>query len=383
MKLSRIFALAVVGSSALATSAYVSGCSSDSTSSAAGNVGGPPAKPSGPATTSMDVATFAVDTLLLGEADRSGAVSPTAWKSLGYNLDGKVTTQSSTDVCTLAPGAGKSVQVDGNNGIDNSFGANILPIIQNAAGLQTPSKTISDAIAKGSFTIMLSITGLTQDAKQTNTSLTGQLFAGGAYDPMGMTKPTFDMNTDWPVRPELLNDGMTIASGSKVKFSDAYIVNGTFVNGTGAQITLSLGFGGVALDLTVKNAILTFDHAGAAANNGTIGGVIDTEQLITGLKAVAGRISPSLCSGTTFDGIASQIKAASDILSDGTNAPGTPCTGISIGIGFTAKQIKNPDKVAPMSTPSPDPCSAMDGGVMDSGGGDSGLGADTGAGDGG
>jgi hypothetical protein len=265
--------------------------------------------------------------------------------------------KTSTDVCTLAPNAGASVQVDGNRGIDNSFGSNILPIVQNAAGLTTPSKTVSDAIGKGGFTIMIKIAGLADDPKQTSNGLTGDLFAGGKYDPDGGTSPAFDLTTDWPVRPELLNDGKTLASGSKVHFPSAYVNNGTFVNGVGATLTLSLAFGGVALDIQVNQATITFDHTGPTnADNGTISGVIESAALIDGLKKVAGRISPSLCSGSTFDGIAAQINQASDIMKDGTNGPGQNCDGISIGLGFTAKQIKDPDQVAGNTAPSPDPC---------------------------
>ena len=168
---------------------------------------------------------------------------------------------------------------------------------------------------------------------------------------------TFAPTTDWPVRPELLADGKTVAGGSKVQFGDAYVVNGTWVAGTPASIVLSLGIGGVSLDIAINQAVITFDHTAAdTGSNGTIAGVIDTEQLITGLKAVAGRLSKSLCQGSAFDGIANQIRQTSDIVKDGSNSAGTPCSGISIGIGFNTKQIANPTKVAPPATASADPC---------------------------
>lgn len=57
--------------------------------------------------------------------------SPTAdaWKQIGFNLDGKVTTATSTDVCELMAGAEPATQDDGHDGIDNSFGENICPIL--------------------------------------------------------------------------------------------------------------------------------------------------------------------------------------------------------------------------------------------------------------
>ncbi len=380
MKLWKVWTLVGITAGVIGAVGYGAGCSGDDTSNNNGTVGQPPAKPTtGTTPAGTDTMTFAVQKLFLGEAPRSGgAASSTAWKDYGYNIDGVVTTKDATDVCTLATGASKNNQIDGNNGTDNAFGAVILPIIQSAASLNTPSQTINDTITKGSFTLELSIKGLTSDAKQTSTGLTGDLFAAGNYDPDGGTAPAFDMTTDWPVRPELLVDQSDISKGSKVHFDDAYVVNGTFVNGAsapgtaGVKVTISLVFSGVALDLSINHAIITFDHSAPTdATNGTIAGVINTQQLIDGLKSVAGRISTSLC-GSAFDGIAQQIKQASDILSDGSNSSGKACDAISIGLGFSAKQIANPTKIAALGTASPDPCST-DGGTPDSGTPDSGT----------
>lgn len=54
----------------------------------------------------------------------------------------------------------------------------------------------------------------------------------------------------------------------------------------------------------------------------------------------------SLCSGSAFDSIAQQISQAQDIQLDGTNAAGTPCTAISIGLGFDGVQIGPVDTVS-------------------------------------
>ena len=54
----------------------------------------------------------------------------TTWPSIGFNLDGKCTTNTSVDVCALQAGSPKSVQDDGTGGIDNSYGENICPIAE-------------------------------------------------------------------------------------------------------------------------------------------------------------------------------------------------------------------------------------------------------------
>ena len=369
MKLLKFGALTVLAAGGLCIASYTAGCSSPTPGPDAAGGGGimVPMKPSGPDTTSMTETTFAINALLLGDTARAAGspTSTTAWKDYGFDVDGKCSDNKSTDVCTRAAGAPSSVQQDGNKCRDNSFGANILPIIQSAGSIPNPSQTISDSITKGSFTIQLKVKGLA-GPKQTNTGLSAQLFASGVFDEMTMKAPTFSPTDDWPVRPELLNDGKTVASGSKVTFPGSYITDGTFVTPTG-NITISLVFQGVALDIEIVKAVIVMNIDGDNATEGTIAGVIPTEKLIGGLQMVAGRISKSLC-GSAFDGIAQQIRQTSDILSDGSNAAGKACDAISIGLGFTAKHIANPTKVAALGSAPPDPC-AMDSGVQDSGGG--------------
>ena len=361
MKLWKVWSVFGAGTAALCGMlAYQAGCSSGPDTSTV--VGQPPPVPTTTTPASGTVETFAIQKLLLGEADRNGAPSNTAWKAYGYNLDSKTSTKDSTDVCTLHTGAPKSNQADGNNGIDNAFGSVILPIIETAASLPTPSDTISGAITKGDFTIQLQVKGLDDTATQSSVGLTGQLFASGAYD---NGTPTFDSTTDWPVNGALLNNPSDISSGSKINFNAAYIANGTFVSGDlstgGIVVSISLVFQGVPLTLSVNHAVITFDHTSpTAAANGTIAGVIDTEELITGLKSVAGRISASLC-GTAFDGIADQIRQASDIVKDGSNTAGVPCDGISVGLGFAAVKVANPTKIASDDgAVPPDPCTSGD-----------------------
>src|SRR5579871_3438672 len=64
----------------------------------------PPPAPSGPPSTIIASHDYAVRHLYLGDTDRSGNTDPNAWKTFGYDLDGKVTTEASFDVCTQAAG---------------------------------------------------------------------------------------------------------------------------------------------------------------------------------------------------------------------------------------------------------------------------------------
>ncbi len=316
--------------------------------------GKPPAPPDGGAPTTS-VYTFAIKTLYLGEAPYGGgAPSTTAWKNFGYDIDGLTTTKTSTNVCTLATGSPLVNQVDGTNGIDNAFGAILLPIIQTAASIPNPSATETTFIDQGNYTLQLQVTGLSDDPQQNAVGLTSQLFTSGAY---GSGTPAFDSTTDWPVLSTSVNDGKTIASGSTVQFASSYVSNGVFVSGqSGAVITLQLAAGGVSMPLTIHDAVLTFSHPShAVASYGVISGVMATQEFIDALQKVAGLISTSLC-GSAFQGIADQIRQAQDILQNGTNAQNVACSAISIGLGFDAVLVHDPTQVVTAPPGPPDPC---------------------------
>jgi hypothetical protein len=333
----------------------------------------PKAPSSGPPT--MAKHNYALHKLYMGDTDRMGVTNPDAWKAFGYDLDGKITTQASTDVCTLYAGSSKSVQIDGNGGIDNSFGANIMPIIGTLDS--TASQTVNNTIEQGSFTVLSYVVGFDDSASNmTNaTGLTGVLLAGGNYGAAhDGGAPTWDMTTHWPIRPELLNcdtngtDNCTTSDDpiaqANVQFKSAFQTKGTFVNGSPSLLSLSLTIGGNTITLNVHSAVVSFAPSSTgpgSVTNGTIAGVINTEELITGLKQIAGHISTSLCSGSAFDSIASQIRQTSDIVVSGdtvSNTTGTMCNGISVGLGFDSSEIALPTgaDIAAATVQSPDPC---------------------------
>jgi len=392
MKLSSGLGLAAVGlcCAGVATMLGSFGCSSSGSGSSGGSSSGggsggdtcsspgvqctvQPSPPSGGAGSGKQH-NYAVHTLYLGDTDRTGVTNPDAWKSYGYNLDNLVTTKTSTDVCTLAAGAAKTTQVDGNGGIDNSFGENILPIVITTAGSDAAAR-INTSIQSGSFTVMTVINGFDDTGAKTNaTGLTGVLLAGGSYAAAhDGGAPSWDTNTHWPIVPTLIA-GCTPAAGcggtnpdpigaATIKFPSAYQANGTFVNGSPASLSLNLSIGGQSLTVNISSALITFDpKQPGAVTNGTIAGTIVASDLVNQLQGVAGSISTSLCSGSAFNSIAQQILQAADIIIDSSgnvsNTAGTACNGISIGIGFEGTEIAIPvaaDIEGPQ-TPKPSPC---------------------------
>jgi len=390
------FSMTGVGcSSSTSGGSSSSGGSGDTCANASNACVVQPAAPSGGAPKSGSH-NYAIHTLYLGDTDRTGVTNSAAWKDYGYNLDDLVTKKAcdsktkppacSDDVCTLTAGAAGITQVDGNGGIDNSFGENILPIVITTAGSDAAAR-INTSINDGAFTIMTYVTGFDDSAANTTsaTGLSGILLAGGSYANAhdgGM--PSWDPTTHWPIVPTIMNGcnamtgcgagctygsaagacGVDPTKAATVTFPSAYQAGGTFVNGSPSTLSLNLSIGGQSLSINVHSALITFQpKAVGSITDGTIAGVLITSELVSALRSVAGNISPSLCSGTAFESIAQQIEQASDIIIDpnsGTvsNSAGAMCNGISIGLGFEGTEIAAPTSsdIEAVSAAAPNPC---------------------------
>ncbi len=308
--------------------------------------------------------------LFVGETDRQGNTDPNAWRDYGYNIDGIISTKTGTNHCLPAvKGTAKSkIQTDGTDGIDNSFGSNLIPIITNLAS--NPTESITQTLQDGSFTIILKLDNI--DTNPDQTAINASLYGGANFEslvkadcaadpppvplPANCSPPLFDGSDMWPVLPELLTDPTNIDT-PKVTFPTSYVSAGTWVSGDGAgTLNLTISIQGFDLTLGIARAVITMKVQGDTATDGIIAGVIPTDQLIGELQKVAGGFDPGLCDGPTFDSIAQQIKAASDIMADGSNGDSTKtCDGISVGLGFEAK-LMNLGGIAPAATAPPDPC---------------------------
>lgn len=274
----------------------------------------------------------------------------TGWKQYGFNLDGKVSTAASVDLCKPQANAPPNqAYPDGNSGIDNSFGRNILPIFLSLTS--DFSVKANQSIDAGDYTLMFDLEGLGAMADQA--PLVGKVYSG---TPLGAA-PKFDGSDLWPVAPEGLTNPADIASAKPVFPMSALVANHWDSGPTGATVRLHINVAGSPMQLDILGAHVAMDldpdHQGAQM--GQIGGVIATSQLIAEMKRVAGSIDSSLCSGPTVESIAAQLAQASDILADGTQDPTKTCDGISIGLGFKARAVSL-GGIGPAAPPQPDPC---------------------------
>ena len=302
-----------------ATTSSSSGSSSSSTSSSSSS------SSSGQALCpTQDGPVLSVKELYFGEGN-SGE-----WKQVGFNLDGKESTGTSKDVCT--PNSGGSPQTaypDGDNGIDNSFGKNLLPSI---LGLyKTWTTDINLGIDNGRFTALVKLLCLPPEGDVPQ--FTTQLFAGTTL-PM---PPKFDGTDKWPVEPGLLSDPLDPLS-STILFPNSSIKGMTFDAGTDGQFIISVPVrtmtDSTSMKLTLYNAHITMTMSAdrKSATGGMIGGVLNTEEFVAEINKVGYLLQ--LCGNPFFDNLVTQVRQASDILADGTQDPTKMCDGISMGLGF-------------------------------------------------
>jgi hypothetical protein len=286
--------------------------------------------------------TFAISKIYLGDTDPDGTPDMVnGWKHFGYDIDGKISTAASTDLCkTQLMAAAANIYPDGDEGTDNGWGKNVLPIILGIAS--DASTKINDSIAAGKWTIMFTI---------------GQLGSGTDYNPLsghvdkgdnlGMSAK-FDGTDVWPL----------VNGATPITLTDAYMTGGTWVSGQPFDsLTLNMLVSGFTLPLVIHHAVVSMvlDPTHQHAAHGVISGVLVTTEAADAIKQVAGSFDPSLCSGATIDSIVSQITQASDIMQDGTQDPTKTCDGISIGLGFDAEVVKL-GPTAPPVMPPPPPC---------------------------
>jgi hypothetical protein len=314
----------------------------------------------------MTTNVMAVNALFLGNGNNG------EWKAYGFNLDGLDSTATSTGLCQLNDGAAPDTPYpDGNNGIDNSFGKNLLPVI-----LGVDPNWVSDvstALMQGQFTALLEMDNVCTTGD--DPSFQTKVFAG---TPLGMT-PKWDGTDMWPVEPDLLNNPKDPESSSIV-FQGCSVTGQMFsFTGTTGVIVLTvpvmLNGKTTSLKLTLNDAhvSMTLSADRKSGMMGMIGGVLDTEELVVEADKLIYLLG--YC-GTTEQTLVEQlIRQASDIMNDGTQDPTKVCNGISVGFGFSMA----PAQIGSVGPFAPPPVTCMGtGGAGGGGTGGSGTGGDAG-----
>lgn len=322
----------------------------------------PPPPPAAPAARGTRETVFAVRKLFLGGTDRAGVPSTSAWKQYGFNLDWLSSKKTDSNHCQPVAGTyPATVKTDGEGGIDNSFGANLLPL---GASLEPRLQDrVNRELEAGRYTLLFRLTNL-EDPAWAQTGVNALVYRGADLG----RAPAWDGTDPWPVTAD------SVAGGDLGRplaaFPESYVTGSTWVV---VGVPLELRIDGGAMDpdggaledrrmpwtLPLAQVAITMELEGTGtelrAARGVIGGFVETERLVEAMRRPLEEFDPALCEPETMASLVELLRSASDIMADGTNGdPTKTCDAISVGLGFEAGVVRL-GEVAPPE-PRSDPC---------------------------
>jgi hypothetical protein len=245
----------------------------------------------------------------------------------------------------------------GPNGIDNAFGAKLIPAL--TSQLRTfaiPSAGLTGANERGEGTFLFDVVGLSDDETQSADGLRIDFLTTGLGGSAAGGVPAWDGRDDWAVLDASLVNG-TLTSGGKVRFGSGYVAAGTIVSGAPTNFAFTLRLRGTVngaanfdLPFKVRSGFITARHTPPRAGQprrldaGLIVGRIrrdDILQTLDGALASARQcaIAPA---------VAELMNAMYDLLPPGTPASAA-CDELSFAIGFDAVEAMLPSRVEPAS----------------------------------
>ncbi len=264
----------------------------------------PPPVPVAPPASGLTMVTYAIRSVDFGETS--------GWQTLGFDIDGKDTIATSTDVCQRVGGAASSVQIDGVDGRDDSFGENFIELIH-SSGLTNLAMSDAASTALGAATDLVFVPVAPSGGDSTQA-------AGGFVNSAVLEHtPAWDGTDVWPV------DGLSLANDTiatpLLVFPNGYCTGGEWLSG------VSTGSGRVTIlspetywgKWPISHVTITIDHPGADTVNGVLSGVIQLWPFV-GLLLDENPMSIVCTNGdfTMVQGLINQLAGGADILHDGT-----------------------------------------------------------------
>ena len=265
------------------------------------------------------------------------------WMAYGYDLDARITTaadsKTSNGTCQRKAGSSPNVLVDGNGGIDNSFGAHFVQTL--AAMGRNVEHLANSGITSGKGTLLLRLDNV---GGADNASVPGALFATGAS-----SAPAFDGSDVLPVSSDSVDGALDKPLAS---FPGAFMAGGVWVSGDlpGDPFDVPLLFSGARSRLPLAGGVITVQVADG--KNGIIAGV--TAAAAFGDAMTPWAKSVGICPGNaTFDEVFSTFTQSADLIADAPGFEDTAreCDAISVGLGFTMVKAQPPTTIVDPSVP--------------------------------
>lgn len=268
-----------------------------------------------------------------------GVGTPGAWRDIGLDLDDRCTS-SDTPLeeleCETRIGAGHP---DGEEGIDNQFGASII----NALTVGDPDllSDFNTSFARGIYGLVLTVSGwnLTPEDDAVSVAL---LEADSGHGPLGGV-PEHIGEDVWTVSTDSLIDGdleRPLCAGT------GYVTGGVVV----AQLPSRCGFRLLSADDNVIDVRLsrplvmaTISPTAPSFGSGLLVGRWRVDDFVGSFDQISG----ILCPGPARMALMRAADASADVLAEDPPDPAIPCDAISFGARFRG----NPATVSPVVGP--------------------------------
>ena len=313
----------------------------DASSAAETELAHPPARPT--ENVSGTTRWYVVDRYRLGAFDAKGGGSYTAWRSQGFDLDGRATSaedsKAGRGACVQKTNAPQVKLTDGDRGIDNNFGQSFMSAARSI--MPDVEKLTNERVTAGGYTLVLRIDDLGSGADDA--------YAPGALYFVGpRSEPRFSPDEKWPVVGTTLAPIATFGAG--------YVRNGTWVSGDlGAELpTVALPMLGDALLAPLYGGVFALE---LARGEGVMAGAVRTTDFLEAMRSslTRRRICPGMAVYTAYEEVVTNspdLVAALPLSADPTKA----CDAMSLGVGFTVKPIAGVEGVTGAPTPPKPDC---------------------------
>jgi hypothetical protein len=289
------------------------------------------------------------------------------WSRFGLDLDGMNTT--SIDDAAECVAANGNPPLDGNKGIDNSFGQYVLPTVVSLISCLEDNIALNQGCGRGTVLLRLrNWNGTPNDARVDvsvlsavdGTSLddVSGLQWGGPKGSSLMLPGTTEEAPDpaWDGEDYYFVDPSSLVAEDierpEVWKSDAYITNGRVVLpvDTGAIFVFLTGPGSFSISI---NGFLIADISedGQTLEKGLLAGRFPAGKLIATLEPLG------ICDEAFRGSVVGLLTDNLDLRIDpGVGSPDDQCTATGVAFSFQGIRVQLADTIAPVELPIPDPC---------------------------
>lgn len=331
--------------------------------------------PSRPAASTSDTAdametSFALRDVLLNQYNDLLNIDDPAqpWRTIGFDIDAVQTTSDSapTSCLTIPQDAGfqSSFPVDGQNGIDNAFGSQLVPnFVVGSAGTPGAAPNLQNDVCcfhqRGRGTMILRVTQwngqrddaqvtvalmISADATSANPTTTPvewvpgvnqqQLVLQGSSTPAPEPAWTPDTDTFYVSTREISGGDL---DGAKHADTNAYIRDGNLVMQLNPSQPVKLYLGatqGIAIGLQGGQLVAHMSEDGRFIDVGTLGGRMGQAELKdASIRLLGSGADQGVCNGIV-DAMKALIDTYGDVLANGAVNPDAPCDAMSVGVKF-------------------------------------------------